>query len=113
MNTPRTRTNRRFFAGFLIASLLVAGVASFYASTHPDALSAVAEQTGLSKQEQKSPTVDAPFAGYETEGVADARLSGGIAGVVGCLLVLGVGGGLFRVLRRRGPAGRDPETSGA
>jgi hypothetical protein len=111
MNTGRS--SRRFFAGFLIVSLLVAGVASFYASTHPDVLTAVAEQTGLSQQEQQSPTADAPLAGYETNGIADGRLSSGVAGVAGCLLVLGIGGGLFRVLRRRGPEGPDPETSGA
>lgn len=107
------RSNRRFFAAFLVASLLVAGVASYYASTHPDALTAVAEQTGLSKQEQRSPTAGAPLAGYETKGIADGRVSGGVAGVAGCLLVLGIGGGLFRVLRRRGTEQPDPETSGA
>ena len=40
-------STRRFFVGALVASLLVAGVASYYASSHPDGLEYVAEQTGF------------------------------------------------------------------
>ena len=43
------------------------------------------------------------MADYTTRGVEDERLSGGVAGVVGALVVLGLAGGLFRVLRRREP----------
>jgi len=98
----RPRGNRRFFAGVLLVALLVAGVASYYASSHPDGLNVVAEKVGFSHQEKASPTADGPLAGYRTKGIHDTRLSGGVAGVAGCLLVLTVGGGLFRVLRRRG-----------
>ena len=42
-----------------------------------------------------------PFAGYATRGVDDARLSGGIAGVVGVAAVGALAGGLFMALRRR------------
>jgi cobalt/nickel transport protein len=105
----RTIGNRRFFAGFLLAALLIAGVASYYASSHPDGLKFVAQKTGFIDKEQKSPTADSPFAGYSTKGIHDQRLSGGVAGVVGCLLVLGIGGGLFWVLRRRDPETADPE----
>jgi hypothetical protein len=101
MSAPRS--NRRFFAGFLLVALLVAGGASYYASSHPDGLNFVAEKAGFIDQQEESPTADGPFAGYSTKGVDNARVSGGIAGVAGCLLVLGIGGGLFRVLRRRTP----------
>jgi hypothetical protein len=94
--------NRRFFALVLLVALLVAGGASYYASSHPDGLSFVAEKTGFLDHEKKSPTADSPLAGYSTKGVDNERLSGGIAGVSGCLLVLALGGGLFWVLRRRG-----------
>ena len=30
--------HKRFFAGFLLVALLLAGVVSFYASSHPDGL---------------------------------------------------------------------------
>jgi cobalt/nickel transport protein len=100
MSTPRTSTHR-FFAVFLLTALLIAGVASYYASSHPDGLNFVAETAGFSDKEKASPTSDGPFAGYSTKGIGDDRLSGGIAGVAGSLLVLAIAGGLCWVLRRR------------
>jgi hypothetical protein len=96
-------SRRAFFATFLLVALLVAGVGSYYASAHPDGLSFVAQKSGIGDQEKASSTSDGPFAGYSTKGIDDARLSGGVAGVVGCLLVLVLAGGLARVVRRRGP----------
>ena len=100
--------NRRFFAGFLLVALLVAGVASYYASSHPDGLQSVAEKTGFLEAGKNSPAADGPFADYSTKGIDDARVSGGVAGIAGCLLVLGIGGGLFWVLRRRDPEAEQP-----
>ncbi|MEO7943114.1 MAG: PDGLE domain-containing protein [Marmoricola sp.] len=100
MSEKRTST-KRFFAVFLLAALLIAGGASYYASSHPDGLNSVAEKTGFIAQEKPSATADGPFAGYSTKGIDNKRLSGGVAGVVGCLLVLGITGGLFWMLRRR------------
>ena len=102
--------SRTFLVVGLVVSLLIAGVASYYASTHPDGLNAVAEKSGFVDRGRSSGASDGPFAGYETKGIDDERLSGGVAGVVGALLVLVVGGGLFRVLRRRTP--RDEPASG-
>ena len=93
--------NTKFFAAFLLAALLVAGVGSYYASAHPDGLNYVAEQTGFINQEEESATADGPFAGYSTQGIDNERLSGGVAGVVGSLTVLLLGGGLFWLLRGR------------
>ncbi len=98
MSAPR---RSRFAVVFLLSALLIAGVASFYASSHPDGLAKVAEQTGFADQQRESATADGPFAGYATEGVSDPRLSRGLAGLSGAVLVLGLGGGLFWVLRRR------------
>ena len=96
-------SRRAFFAAFLLVALLIAGVGSYYASTHPDGLESVAEKTGFSDQAKESATSDGPFAGYSTRGIDDARLSGGVAGVVGSLLVLVLAGGLAWTVRRRGP----------
>lgn len=104
-------TNRRFFAAFLIVSLVIAGVASYYASSHPDGLEFVAEKTGFLDSADDSPAADSPLADYSTTGVADPRLSGGVAGVLGCLLVLGLAGGTFWVVRRRGER-TDQDTAG-
>jgi cobalt/nickel transport protein len=95
---------KTFLVVGLLAALLVAGVASFYASGHPDGLEYVAGKTGFLDTANDSPAADSPFADYSTQGVDDARLSGGLAGVVGALLVLGIGGALFWALRRRNPS---------
>lgn len=96
--------DRRFLVVGMFVALLVAGVGSFYASSHPDGLEYVAHQTGFLDSAKEPVDTGSPFADYSTEGVDDARLSGGIAGVAGVLLTLGLGGGLFWVLRRRPPA---------
>lgn len=97
-------SNRRFMVVGLIAALLIAGVASFYASAHPDGLEYVAEKTGFLDTAENSGTADSPLADYQTKGVDNERLSGGLAGVTGTLVVLLLAGGLFLVLRRRGPS---------
>ncbi len=102
-------STRRFFAAALVLSLLVAGVASYYASAHPDGLEHVAEQTGFLDTAEDSPTADSPLADYSTKGVDDERLSVGIAGVTGTLVVLVLAGGLALALRRRGPAGAEED----
>ena len=107
-------SRRTFLVTFLLVTLLIAGVGSYYASSHPDGLDFVAEKTGFIDQEKTSATSEGPFAGYSTNGIDDARLSGGVAGVAGCLLVLALAGGLAWAVRRRGSSadrqdpGQDP-----
>ncbi|MBS2937160.1 PDGLE domain-containing protein [Nocardioides sp. J2M5] len=96
-------TTRRFFAVALLVSLLVAGVASYYASSHPDGLEYVAGKTGFGDSAEDSVTADSPLADYQTSGIDDARLSGGVAGVVGVVVMLSLSTGLFWALRRREP----------
>ncbi len=103
------RGNRRFFVGFLLVALLVAGVASYYASSHPDGLNFVAEKSGFIDKEKASPTSEGPFAGYTTKGIGNDRLSGGVAGVAGCLLVLVIASGVFWLVRRRDDPADDTE----
>ena len=94
-------TGRRWWAAGLLIALLLAGVGSYYASSHPDGLERVAEQTGFADSAEESATADGPLADYQTDGVDNPRLSGGLAGVVGTLVVLAVGGGLFWLVRSR------------
>ncbi|WP_408898615.1 PDGLE domain-containing protein [Nocardioides sp. R1-1] len=96
--------NRRFLLAGLLVALLLAGVGSYYASSHPDGLEYVADKTGFLDTAEEPVDTGSPFADYGTKGVDDARLSGGIAGVAGVGLTLLIGGGLFWVLRRRDPA---------
>jgi cobalt/nickel transport protein len=102
-------SRRTFFAGLLVVTLLLAGVGSYYASSHPDGLEHVAEKTGFLDSADEPKTADSPFADYGTAGIDDARLGGGLAGVAGVLLVLVVMSGLAYAVRRRGrePVGAD------
>ena len=95
---------RTFLALGLLVCLLLAGVASYYASAHPDGLEHVAEQTGFIDSAEDSATSDSPLADYQTVGVDDARISGGLAGVIGVVVMLVLSTGLFWVVRRREPA---------
>jgi cobalt/nickel transport protein len=92
---------RTFLALGLAVCLLLAGVASYYASSHPDGLEYVAGQTGFLDSAEESATADSPLAGYSVRSVEDVRLSGGIAGVVGVVVILLLSSGLFWSLRRR------------
>jgi hypothetical protein len=100
-------SRRVLWIGALVVVLLLAGLASYYASSHPDGLERVAEQAGFLDSARDSAASDSPLADYRTDGVGDDRLSGGLAGVLGSLLVLALAGGLFWLLRRRGDPGRE------
>jgi cobalt/nickel transport protein len=100
----RTRT---FLVVGLLASLLVAGGVSYYASTHPDGLEYVAEQVGFDHTAQDSATAGSPLADYQVKGVENDALSGAVAGVTGALVVLVLAAGLTYLVRRRSLAARD------
>jgi cobalt/nickel transport protein len=104
MRRPSTRA--LLLAGVLVA-LLLAGVASYYASSAPDGLNRVAQDQGFARTQRPHASDDSPLAGYSTRGVQNERLSGGLAGVAGCLVVLALAGGLTLVVRRRGARDRD------
>jgi cobalt/nickel transport protein len=93
----------RFLVAFLVATLLVAGVASYYASGSPDGLEYVAESTGFIGSAEEPLNADSPFADYGTSGVDDERLSVGIAGVLGVLIVLALMSAIAFAVRRREP----------
>lgn len=97
-------THRRFLAVFFVVSLLIAGVASYYASSHPDGLEYVAGKHQFLDTAEDSVTADSPLADYGVSGVDNERLSVGLAGVIGVVVTAGVAGGLFLVLRRRSPS---------
>ena len=95
----RVSTRSLVFVGVLVALLLAGGV-SYYASSAPDGLNRVAQDQGFSRTERSHPSGRSPLAGYRTEGVHESRVSRGVAGVTGSLVVLALAGGLTLVLRR-------------
>ncbi len=97
-------TTRRLVLAGLVVALVIAGVLSFYASASPDGLNRVAGDLGFASAEQASGAEGGPLAGYEVAGIGDARFSGGLAGVLGCLVVLALSSLLFRLRRSPDPA---------
>jgi cobalt/nickel transport protein len=100
-------------AGLLVA-LLLAGVVSNYASSHPDGLDSSLLQgctvdaddniVGGSCPAQEArdhELADGPLADYGVRGIDNDFLSTGLSGVIGVLLTFAVGGGIFWLVRRR------------
>lgn len=88
----------------LVASVFIAGIASYYASSHPDGLEYVAEQQGFDESAQDSATSNSPLADYGVESVTDERVSVGLAGVIGVGVTALVAFGLFLLLAGRSRA---------
>ncbi len=105
----RTRT---FLLSFLLVALFVGGAASYYASSAPDGLNKVAEDQGFADSEAESAAADSPLAGYETRGIENERLSGGLAGVTGVVVCFLVGSAIALAVRRRDGATAGREAAG-
>ncbi|MFF7182767.1 energy-coupling factor ABC transporter permease [Streptomyces sp. NPDC008121] len=92
---------KKVWIGGLVAALVLAGFVSFYASADPDGLEKVAADKGIDTQVEEHAAADSPLADYGVRDVENARLSGGLAGVIGVGATLAVGTGAFWVVRRR------------
>ncbi|MEV7104354.1 energy-coupling factor ABC transporter permease [Streptomyces atroolivaceus] len=99
------RSTRKVWATGLAAALVLAGVVSFYASANPDGLEKVAADKGIDEKVQEHDAAGSPLADYGVKDVSDARVSGGLAGVIGVGVTVAVGSGVFWAVRRR----RTPE----
>ena len=98
--TPRT-SRRKLWIGGLVTSLLLAGFVSFYASSNPDGLEKVAADHGIDQKAKEHSSADSPLADYGVRDVDDARLSGGLAGVIGVGVTVVAGTGVFWAVRKR------------
>ncbi|MFE2055324.1 energy-coupling factor ABC transporter permease [Streptomyces sp. NPDC059446] len=105
------RSTRKVWASGMVAALVLAGFVSFYASASPDGLEKVAADKGIDEKVQEHGAADSPLADYGVKAIADARVSGGLAGVIGVGVTVAVGTGVFWVVRkRRTPAARTAES---
>jgi len=101
--------SRRTFVWIgIVVAIVLAGVVSFYASSSPDGLEKVASDHGFIDSAEDSHTADLPLADYGTSGVDNARLSVGIAGIIGVAVTFAAAGGIFWLIARR----RGDESSG-
>lgn len=85
----------------LVTALVLAGFVSFYASASPDGLEKVAADKGIDQKVEEHAAAGSPLADYGVKDVSDARLSGGLAGVIGVGATVVVGTGIFWTVRRR------------
>jgi cobalt/nickel transport system permease protein len=103
---PEPAGTRRPVAGFALAglavTLLLAGVASFFASSNPDGLEYVAGEQGFLESARDHLFGDFSLADYGDVG----GIPVGVAGVIGVAIVIGAGMLLFRWLARAKPDGQ-------
>lgn len=86
------------FAAGLLTALLVATVVSQFASDDPDGLEYVAEREGFAGDAEDHSLGDSPLADYGDDGVVGKA----VAGLAGVLVTLGLGYGVFWLVRRAG-----------
>ena len=97
----RISTRTLVVVGLLVA-LFLAGVVSIWASASPDGLNRVAGDLGFAAAEQSSAAEAGPLAGYDVAGLGTSW-SGGLAGVIGCLVVLACTSALMLVRKQAAP----------
>ncbi|SIR07858.1 PDGLE domain-containing protein [Micromonospora avicenniae] len=116
-----------FIVGGLLVALVLAGVVSNYASSHPDGLDSsllkgctvdaddnIVGGSCPAQQAKDHELADSPLADYGVRGIENGFLSTGLSGVLGVLLTFAIGGGAFWLLRRRSSGGAvDGASSGA
>ncbi|MGW3913576.1 energy-coupling factor ABC transporter permease [Streptomyces sp. NPDC005070] len=101
-------SHRKVWITGLVTSLVLAGFVSFYASASPDGLEKVAKDKGIDAKAKAHASDDSPLAGYGVKDISDARLSGGLAGVIGVGVTVVAGSGVFWAVRRRRTADTSP-----
>lgn len=106
------RRHRRFWTGFALTILLIAGVASYFASSSPDGLdSATLQGCQVTQTPQGEHLTGSCIAQHATEHamsvspLAEYNVVGhpgslGVAGIIGAVVVLALAGGAFRLLAR-------------
>ncbi|MFF3982061.1 energy-coupling factor ABC transporter permease [Streptomyces sp. NPDC055808] len=97
----RTRSTRKVWGFGIVTALLLAGFVSFYASASPDGLEKVAHDKGIDAKTTQHASSESPLADYSVKDIGDARLAGGLAGVIGVGVTVAVGSGVFWAVRRR------------
>jgi cobalt/nickel transport system permease protein len=104
------RSHRKVWLAGLATSLVLAGFVSFYASASPDGLEKVAADKGIDAKAEDHAAADSPLADYSIEGLTDARISGGLAGVIGVGVTVVAGTGVFWAVRRRRTSDTSPSS---
>jgi hypothetical protein len=98
------------FVGALVIVLVTAVGLSQVASDQPDGLEFVAEQEGFAGSAEEHDLAEAPLAGYgeNLDGTESTNVA--LAGLVGVAVTLGLGFGVFWLVRA---GGSPPESAGS
>ena len=95
---------RRNIIGLVVVGLVVAvALATFaspFASSSPDGLEKVAADKALDTDVEAHALAGGPLADYGVEGVDNASVSNGLAGLIGVAVTFAVGFGVFAVIKR-------------
>ncbi len=94
-------SSKKFYLGGAVLSLILAGVVSFYASSHPDGLEKVAQEIGFIETAKDPATAGSALADYGVSGVDNERASVGVAGIIGVAATGAAASGLFLYLGKR------------
>ena len=79
------QSNKKFYLVFLLVTIGLAGIVSFYASSSPDGLEKVAEDVGFIETAKDHSIDNSALADYGIAGIENERLSVGIAGIIGVI----------------------------
>jgi hypothetical protein len=95
----RRISTRAFVLAGLGVALVLAFLVSPHASSSPDGLEKVAADQGIDASVSDHALATGPLADYAVDGVADAGLSTGLAGIVGVTVTGAIGLCLFAAVR--------------
>lgn len=93
--------NKTFILVGILVSLIFAAVVSNFASSSPDGLEKVAEDTGFIESAQDSAVAGSPLADYGVAFVDNSFLSTGLSGIMGVVVTALIAFGLFKLLSRK------------
>lgn len=102
------RTSTWMFLGALAVTLVLAVAVSQLASDQPDGLEYVAEQEGFASSAEDHDLAEAPLAGYGENRAGNESVNLALAGLVGVVVTLGLGFGVFWLIRTGSGSPQEP-----
>jgi cobalt/nickel transport protein len=97
-------SQRRVILWGFVSALIIAVFLSPLASSWPDGLERVAENLGFMKKAGQSGVTwwdRSPLADYKIPGIQSERWATALAGLLGTMVMVGLGWGIARLLRRK------------